>query len=94
MSTHSAEDDVVFPVYRKYPHNRTFFKVLSEAEFEELSIVGGTFTLQNFKARIFSVRVFLHDLIYDMQSHWESIEEGEYEDMKMFCLEYMEEMKV
>lgn len=84
------EQKVQYPIYRKYPHNRTFFKVISDEEFEELNIMKDRFSLRQFKVELFPDRVFVHDLTHNFQAHWEPIEPSEYEDMKTFCREYLE----
>ncbi len=67
-----------YPVYRKYPHNRTFFKVLSPEEFEELQIIGHHFSIHHIKAKILPDRNFIYDLIFDYKRNWEEITETEY----------------
>ena len=76
-----------FPVFRKYSHNRTFFKINSDKNFEELNLIGKTYTLRHFEVKIFSDRVFIQDMIENKDHYWTEISEGEYEEKKAYCLE-------
>lgn len=68
-----------YPVYRKYPHNKTFFKIHSAEEFEELSIMGKKYSLNHFKAKIHPDRMYIFDLLHNYHSHYIAIDKDEYE---------------
>lgn len=74
-----------YPQYRKYTHGRTFFKITSSTEFEELQLMGGKCFLHQFKAKILPDYNFINDLTFDYQKHWEAITEAEYEEKKRGC---------
>ncbi|MBL0046505.1 MAG: hypothetical protein IPP32_00170 [Bacteroidetes bacterium] len=74
-----------YPVYRKYEHNRTFFKVLSKDEFEELQIIGHHYSIHLIKAKILPDRNFIYDLTFDFKLHWLEIKEAEYSTVLANC---------
>lgn len=78
-------EEIRFPIYRKYPHNRTFFKITAKDEFEELQLIGKHFSIHQIKAKILPDRNFIYDLIYDFKNNWEEISEADYNEMIAFC---------
>ena len=54
---------MVFPVYRKYPNNKTFFKINSWEEFEELKIIGSKYSIHQYLSKIFTDRILIQDMI-------------------------------
>lgn len=78
-----------FPLFRKYSHNRTFFKINSLKDFEELNLIGQSYTLRNFEVKIFTDRIFIQDLIENRNNYWVSIPEEEYEERKAFCIQHL-----
>ncbi len=71
-----------YPQYRKYPHERTYFKIISTTEWEELHISGTKIDVHSFTAKILPDRNYIHDLTFDYQNNWILIEEEEYEKIK------------
>jgi hypothetical protein len=76
-----------YPVYRKYPNDLAFFRILSEDEFEELSIIGTRYTLSRIKAQILPDRVYIKDMLDLHNGHWVLSSEEEYFAMKKECEE-------
>lgn len=70
-----------FPLYRKYSHNKTFFKVISNEEFEEVQIQGNGIKKYRFIARILPDRNYIQDLIANKDRNWIEIEAEEYENL-------------
>lgn len=68
---------VAFPQYRKYPNNKSFFKVLSNDSFEEVQIIGSKYFLTKVVAKILPDRNLIADMI-EATAHWVEIDEGEY----------------
>ena len=81
------ENKIHFPVYRKYAHNRTFFKITSAHEFEELQIIGHSYSIHHIKAKILPDRNFISDMLFDYQKNWQAIEQAEYENKLRECEE-------
>lgn len=76
------EEKVTYPQYRKYAHERTYFKIISNDTWEELHVMGNTVTVHSFKASILPDRNYIYDLTYDYQNNWLKIEAEEYETVK------------
>ena len=69
--------NIKFPLYRKYPNNKSYFKVLSAESFEEIQVVGSKYLLTRVNAQILPDRYFIADMI-EASSHWVKIDEVEY----------------
>jgi hypothetical protein len=78
-------ENIAYPQYRKYPHGRTFFKIISSSEFEELQFLGGECTVHHFVAKILPDRNYIYDLTFDFEKHWKVIDEAEYEAARRKC---------
>jgi len=70
-----------FPQYRKYPNNKSYFKVLSNESFEEIQVVGNNYFLTKVVAKILPDRHFISDMI-QATAHWVPIEEAEYTEVR------------
>ena len=77
---------MIFPLYRRYSHGRTYFKIVSDNSFEELNIVGKAFIIRNFEVKIFTDRIFILDMIEKKENLWVEISEEEYEIKKNYCI--------
>ena len=73
---------ITYPVYRKYKNNKSFFKVISETEFEEIQLLGDKVSLHYFDAKILPDRNYIHDLTFNYENNWVLIEAIEYEKIK------------
>ncbi|MFP5471022.1 MAG: hypothetical protein ACLGGV_05455 [Bacteroidia bacterium] len=69
---------MTFPQYRKYPDNRAFFKILSDTEFEELSFIGTKQIIQKIVAKTYTERLYISDMISNVDGIYHSILEAEY----------------
>lgn len=79
------EKEVKFPVYRKYPHNRTWFKVLGDDQFEELQVLGERYTLIHHKATILPDFNYIIDLVHNYEPYWEPVTEEAWEERLRWC---------
>ena len=77
--------DIHFPLYRKYPNNKSYFKVLSVDAFEEVQVIGKNYVLSELKAKILPERNLIHDIIAT-EGHWVEIEAEEFEKVKKIAL--------
>ena len=84
---------IAFPVYRKYPHNRTYFKIYSETEFEEIQLIGKYYQIQLNKATILPDRNFIYDMLHDYQNNWIEISAEEYVQFFQQCQKNLTEIK-
>ncbi len=73
---------ITYPQYRKYTHGRTYFKIISDSEWEELHISNNKITIHSFIAKILPDRNYIYDLTFDYRENWIVIEEEEYEKIK------------
>jgi hypothetical protein len=71
-----------YPQFRKYPNERTYFKIISETEWEEIHISKNNNSIHAFIAKIFPDRNYIYDLTFDYEKNWIKIEEEEYEKIK------------
>jgi hypothetical protein len=72
---------MMFPLFRKYSHNRTFFKILSESEFEEINLIGNYYTELHFCADIYPDKLMIQDMINNPM-FWKQSTEEEFEAIK------------
>lgn len=68
----------MFPLYRKYKNNKNFFKITSENEFEELSIIGTKLIIKKHQVKILPDRNFIFDLIKNPDALFLNSSEEEY----------------
>ncbi len=68
-----------FPLYRKYPNNKSYFKLLSLTEFEEIQFIGNKGFIYRFEAKILPDRYFIRDMVDLKDKRWVEIESEEYE---------------
>ena len=67
-----------FPQYRKYKNIETYFKIISEKEFVELSLFGNRFVKHLIKAKQYPEMLRIKDMLNCEEGIWEIIEENEY----------------
>lgn len=69
---------MIFPTYRKYKNNQSYFKIISENEVEELKLIGKKYILFKITANQLPERNLIHDMIYDFNTNWDAISEEDY----------------
>jgi len=69
---------MVFPQYRKYKNNKSYFKITSSDSFEEISSIGSKFFFTNYTAKILPDRNLISDMLVNYGDHWLIIDEEEY----------------
>ena len=72
------QNTISFPQYRKYKNEKSFFKITSPTEWEEIQIVGSKKVLHQFTVKIMPDRNLINDMLFDYDSNWVEIEEEEY----------------
>lgn len=78
--------DENFPLYRKYPNNKSYFKVFSKTRLEELVIFGESYDLVRIEARILPEFNLIQDLIENEGKRWVEVKETEYESTYRECM--------
>jgi hypothetical protein len=76
------KESVSYPQYRKYKNDKSFFRISSAEEFEEIQILGGQYTLHQFKAKILPDRNFIYDMTFAFEDNWVVITEEEYNGIR------------
>lgn len=67
-----------FPIYLRFQNNKHFFKILSETEFEEITVIGEKYEVFFFKADIYPEKLRIQDMIKNEKGTWDSIDEAYY----------------
>jgi hypothetical protein len=68
-----------YPQYRKYRNGKSYFRILSPTEFEEIQQLGTRWTLHIFVAKILPDRNLIYDMTFDFETHWEKIDSDEFD---------------
>ena len=74
------KNKITYPQYRKYAHGKTYFKILSPMEFEEVQILGKQIARHHFTAKILPDHRYIYDLTFDYDKYWLVITREEYEE--------------
>ena len=74
--------EITYPQYRKYSNNKSYFKIISTDEFEEIQVLRTKKRTHLFKAKILPDRNFIYDMTFDYAKSWVKIEEEEYNQVK------------
>jgi hypothetical protein len=67
-----------FPQYRKYKNIETYFKIISEKEFVELSLFGNKFVKHSIEAKQYPEMLRIKDMLNCEEGTWEVLEEMVY----------------
>jgi len=67
-----------FPVYLKFENEKHFFKILSDSEFEEITVIGNKYDIFLFKAEIYPDKVRIQEMIKNENNYWVPIAVEEY----------------
>ncbi len=81
-----------FPLFRKYPNGKAYFKVHSPELFEELQLIGKRYSQTRIQATTLLERNYIRDLVDQKNGQWETISEAEYEEMLDYCQENLTEL--
>lgn len=74
-----------FPVYRKYPNEKHFFRIRSETAFDELFIMGSRYGLYEKEAKTYPDRIFIQDMLEMKDGNWAESSEEEFENALATC---------
>lgn len=70
-----------FPVYRKYPNGKNFFKIISLVEFEELTLMGSKIIKHHIVAKIHPDRLRILDMLEMKDDLWQESNKVEFENL-------------
>ena len=72
----------MFPAYRKYKNSKTFYKIINENSFEEISFVGEKAFLYQIEANQYPEYLRIQDMLACKDGIWEEIDVKNYETQK------------
>lgn len=72
----------MFPIYRKYANERSYFKIESSERFVEIKLTGSLVEEHVFEARIFPDRQLIQDMMDEKDGHWLACSEEEFEAVR------------
>ena len=77
------DKEVTYPQYRKYLNGKSYFKIVSPEEFEEIQLSVDKWIIHYIVAKVLPDRNYIYDMTFDYHQHWVVIDEGEYQKKKM-----------
>jgi hypothetical protein len=72
------DKNIQFPQYRRYKNGLSYFKILSNTEFEEIQVVGEKRIVNRVVAVQYPEKVFINDLLFKYEEFAEAIDEREW----------------
>lgn len=85
------KEEVIFPVYCKYPNNKAYFKINSFSEFEEIQVMGSKLLFHLISANILPDRNLIRDMVFNYNDYWRTNDPEEYERLKEKCMKNMQQ---
>jgi hypothetical protein len=80
-----------FPIYRKYVNDKSFFRINSKENFDELILIGSFYIFRNQQAQILPEFVMIVDMIENANNHWLKISEEEFNEKLAYCQKELNE---
>lgn len=74
----SPHKNIQFPQYRRYKNGLSYFKILSELEFDEIKIIGNKAVKHKVVAHQYPEKVVINDLLFNYSAFAEEIREDVY----------------
>jgi hypothetical protein len=74
-----------FPLFRRYLHGNTYYRINSQDNFDELMVIGRFYVLKDFQAKILPEYQLIVDLIENVDNRWETITEKDFDIKLDFC---------
>lgn len=72
----------MFPIYLKLPGDKSFYKINSEKQFEELVVIGELVQWFKVDAVIYPDLVRIKEMIENKDGLWVKIDQQQFEDLK------------
>ena len=70
-----------FPLYRKTPNEKSFYKISNANSMMEIQVIGSKYLLHELETKIFPEKMLVHDLITNTERHWINIPASEFEEI-------------
>lgn len=77
--------EISFPLYLKYPNNKSFFKLHSAEQFEELQLIGKKYALHTITVKILPERVLIGDMIANENGLYQASSAEEWSAQLAYC---------
>jgi hypothetical protein len=74
-----VNETIVFPIYRKYEGGRSFFRISSPQNFEEIQVMGNKLYKYSIEATILPDFHLINDMINKENNHWVESSKNEFE---------------
>ena len=74
-----VHNEISFPLFRKFDHERSFFKIISPTQFVEIQIMGKRYFKYDVHAKILPDFQLITDIINLHNNHWIEATEEEFE---------------
>ncbi|MFL5754517.1 MAG: hypothetical protein ACJ76F_13980 [Bacteroidia bacterium] len=71
-------ESIKFPQYRAYKNGKSYFKILSALEFEEIQLIGSKKIVTRHNAKILPDHNFVYDLLLNYSDFAEEVSEETY----------------
>jgi hypothetical protein len=75
-----------FPQFRKYGNNKSYFKINSFIDAEEIQVIGRYYSITKLIANKMPDRNYISDLMNNTNGSWEVIDSDEYSLFLSHCL--------
>ncbi len=76
---------VEFPQYRKLSNSKSYYKILSPSEFQEIQVMEKRYAVYTLQAKILPERNLVADLIEASTDQYIAIPQSEYEEYLEYC---------
>ena len=76
-----------FPIFLKYPHHKTFFRITDANTFDQLDIIGTGYHLQHFTATVYPDKLLILDMMENQNGYWLESSEQEWNEQWAYCQE-------
>ncbi len=74
-----------FPVFRRYPDGKTYFRIDSYESFEEIKVMGNFYQVHCYQAEKLPDRNLIEDMINQEDEFWEKVSKEDFEHFLAFC---------
>jgi hypothetical protein len=78
----AAATEIIYPQYRRYLNGRSWFKISSPAEMEEVQQIGSRYVLHTLNATILPDRNHIYDLTFGYAEYATVISAAEYAEAR------------
>ena len=74
-----------FPQYRKLSNDKSYYKICSVHQMQEVQVSGSRFSVHELHAKILPERLLITDILNNDNGHFLTISEQEYQEFVAHC---------